>query len=343
MNDSASAREINRYLDAIVDLTRHHDTQGLITSLLSSVCQSISAQRVRLFSIFNDRRDTEFNKQNLAGAVVQDLYDLDLAKRWPLEKDPDLLACVQTQQVISRERVTGRRVVFPVFGARDVRALLVVEDLRDGSASYELIAKLLRVYSNQVAMLSRSELDPLTGLYNRQSFFERIRRLGQRGGPQRRTADDSRANGNCFALFDIDHFKHINDRYGHLYGDEVLLLFARQMTQAFRAEDPLFRYGGEEFAVVLVDMDLEGAARVLERFRNTVASYDFPQIGRVTVSIGFTANNVEEGIDKVVMCADQALYYAKHNGRNQVCCYETLVAEGKLKPVTVAAGDIELF
>lgn len=343
VDDSASAREISRYLDSIVDLTRHHDTQGLITSLLAAVCQSISAQRVRLFSIVNDSRDTEFNTQNLAGAMVQDLYDLDLAKRWPLAQDPDLLACVQTQEVVSRDTPKGRRVVFPVFGLRDIRALLVVEDLRDGPASYELIAKLLRVYSNQVSMLSRSELDPLTGLYNRQSFFERIRRLGQRGGPQRRTVDDTRERGNCFALFDIDHFKHINDRYGHLYGDEVLLLFARQMAQSFRSEDPMFRYGGEEFAVVLVDMDLEGAGRVLERFRSTIESYDFPQIGRVTVSIGFTANSIEAGVDKVVMCADQALYFAKNNGRNKVCCYETLVAEGKLQPVTVTPGDIELF
>jgi diguanylate cyclase (GGDEF)-like protein len=343
MTNSVSARDLSRYLDAIVDLTRHHDSQGLITSLLATVCQSIQAQRVRLFSIFNSNRDTEFNTSNLAGAVVQDLFDLDPGKRVLLTSDPDLLACVQKQEVIGRDMASGRRVVFPVFGTRDVRALLVVEDLRDGSVSYELIAKLLRVYSNQVAMLSRTELDPLTGLYNRQSFFERIRRVGQRSPSQRRAADVAGTPGNCFALFDIDHFKLINDRFGHLYGDEVLMLFARIMTQSFRAEDPLFRYGGEEFAAVLGDMDLENTARVLERFRLAIETHEFPQIGHITVSIGYTAVNLEAGVDKVVMCADQALYYAKNNGRNQVCCYEQLVAEGKLTPVKVAEGDIELF
>ena len=342
MDNSASARELSRYLDAIVDLTRHHDSQGLITSLLATVCQSIQAQRVRLFSIINNNRDTEFSKTNLAGAMVHDLFDLNLSKRTPLTGDPDLLACVQTQDLVTRDVGGGRRVVFPVFGVRHVRALLVVEDLRDSSVSYDLIAKLLRVYSNQLAMLSRTELDPLTGLYNRQSFFERIRRVSQRGQSQRRAADDV-PRGNCFALFDIDHFKKINDSYGHLYGHEVLLLFARLMTQSFRAEDPLFRYGGEEFAAVLVDMDLDSTARALERFRNAIATHDFPQIGHITVSIGFTTVNLETGVDKVVMCADQALYYAKNNGRNQVHCYEQLVAEGKLKPVIVAEGDIELF
>lgn len=343
MDNSASARELSRYLDAIVDLTRHHDSQGLVTSLLATVCQSIRAQRVRLFSIFNNNRDTEFSKTNLVGAMVHDLFELNVRQRCNLADDPDLLACVQTQDVVTREVEGGRRVVFPVFGTHDIRALLVVEDLRDDAVSYELIAKLLRVYSNQVAMLSRTELDPLTGLYNRQSFFERIRRVGQRGLSQRRAADGGVARGSCFALFDIDHFKHINDRYGHLYGDEVLLLFARLMTQSFRVEDPLFRYGGEEFAAVLVDMDLEGTGRVLERFRNTIETHEFPQIGHITVSIGFTTVNLETGVDKVVMCADQALYYAKNNGRNQVCCYETLIADGKLKPVDMAEGDIELF
>ncbi len=95
--------------------------------------------------------------------------------------------------------------------------------------------------------------------------------------------------------------------------------------------------------MVLVNVDLDTAERLLERFRHAMESYAFPRLGPKTVSIGFTALKVEVGADKVVMCADKALYYAKNNGRNQVCCYERLVAERKLEPVTVAEGDIELF
>ncbi len=123
----------------------------------------------------------------------------------------------------------------------------------------------------------------------------------------------------------------------------MLTLFARLMTQSFRHEDLLFRYGGEEFAVVLANADLEIAASALERFRRTVEAYAFPQIGHKTVSIGFTALSAEHGAEKAVMCADKALYFSKENGRNQTRCYETPVAEGKLEPVALAKGEIELF
>ena len=118
---------------------------------------------------------------------------------------------------------------------------------------------------------------------------------------------------------------------------------ARLMVQAFRHEDLLFRYGGEEFAVVLANADLEIAAVALERFRRKVEAYAFPQIGYKIVSIGFTALRAEQGVEQVVMCADKALYFAKQNGRNQTRCYETLVAEGKLEPVIQPQGEVELF
>ncbi len=343
MTISASARELSRYLDAIVDLTRHHDSQKLLTALLGTLCMSIQAQRMRLFTLSNDNRDTEFNENNIQNLLVNDLFDTEFGEPRPLSEDADLVSCVCTQELVSRDVPGGRRVVFPVFGAHHVRALLVIEGLRDATISYELLAKVLQVYSNQTLMLSRTEHDPLTGLYNRQSFYERIRRVALRAPPQRRAADGPGAPGICFALFDIDHFKQINDQYGHLYGDEVLLLLARLMTHSFRHDDLLFRYGGEEFAAVLANVDLENAERMLERFRRAVEAYAFPQIGHKTVSIGFTTISVEQGVDKVVMCADKALYYAKNHGRNQTCCYEKLIAEGKLEPVTVAEGDIELF
>ena len=231
--------------------------------------------------------------------------------------------------------------VFPVFGARHVRGLVAIEGLRDDTARDDLLAKLLQVYSNQALTLSRAERDPLTGLYNRQSFDDRIRSMTQRAS--RRRADGAGGAALCFALFDIDHFKQVNDQFGHLYGDEVLTLLARLMTRSFRHDDVMFRYGGEEFAVVLANADLQVAAATLERFRRSMEAYVFPQIGHKTISIGFTALTADLGVEKVVMCADKALYYAKNNGRNQTHCYETLVATGKLEPVTQAKGDVELF
>ena len=192
------------------------------------------------------------------------------------------------------------------------------------------------------AMIS-DEFDPLTRLNNRQTFDERIRRVTERASRQLRAADGHGAAGACFALVDIDHFKKVNDRFGHLYGDEVLTLLARLMEPTFRHEDILFRYGGEEFAVVPARADLQVAAGALERFRASIEAYAFPQIGRKTVSIGFTALGAEPGVEKAVACADKALYYAKNHGRNRVACYETLVTNGKLEAVALTKGDIELF
>ena len=344
MSGSSSAREFSRYLDAIVELTRQQDSQELMGALLATLSKSVEARQVRLFELSNPERDTDFNENNIQHAVFNDQFDSEFGEPRRLGEDPDLVACICSGKVLSRETPEGRRVVFPIFGRRHVRALLVIEEAGDKTLPHELLSKLLQVYSNQTLMLSRSELDPLTGLYNRQTFDDRIRRVAQRAAGRRRAEDGRLDSGVCFALFDIDHFKRVNDEFGHLYGDEVLTLLARLMTQSFRHEDLLFRYGGEEFAVVLVNADLEIAEAALERFRCKVEAYAFPQIGHKTVSIGFTAMGPERTLEQAVLCADKALYYAKNNGRNQTHCYETLVAGGKLEPVTQAkGGDVELF
>lgn len=344
MTSSTSAREFSRYLDAIIELTRQQDSQELMGSLLATLSKSLGAGQVRLFALSNPERDTDFNENNIQHAVFNDQFDSEFGEPRRLGEDPDLVACICSGKVLSRETPEGRRVVFPIFGRRHVRALLVIEEAGDKTLPHELLSKLLQVYSNQTLMLSRSELDSLTGLYNRQTFDDRIRRVAQRAEGQRRAADGRIDAGVCFALFDIDHFKRVNDEFGHLYGDEVLTLLARLMVQSFRHEDLLFRYGGEEFAVVLVNADLGISEAVLERFRRKVEAYVFPQIGHKTVSIGFTAMGPERTLEQAVLCADKALYYAKNNGRNQTHCYETLIASGKLDPVAQAkSGDVELF
>jgi diguanylate cyclase (GGDEF)-like protein len=141
----------------------------------------------------------------------------------------------------------------------------------------------------------------------------------------------------------VDHFKRVNDQFGHLYGDEVLLLLARIMRQSFRQQDKLFRFGGEEFVVVLRAATEAEVHRALERFRRAVEDYNFPQIGRVTASIGYTMIKPEDTIPEIVGRADDALYVAKENGRNQLANYETLLAEGMISVREQPSGDIELF
>lgn len=333
------------YLDAIVALTCQRDAHGLTASLLDSLCQHVQAKRFRLLAVSSFNRNAGFDKINVQDVVLRDWLD-PLSASIPIKHDEDLLACVRTKERVSRALPGkgGRRLILPMFDLSQVTAFLVIEGMRDVGSEDEVLARLLQIFSNQLNLLSRNELDGLTGLHNRQSFDERIKHLVLNAGHGDRRAHSSvAAQHHSLALFDIDHFKMVNDKFGHLYGDEVLVQFARLMSNAFRHQDMMFRYGGEEFAVVLVGTSSESAVSKLDSFRMVLEAYKFPQIGCKTVSIGVTDISPGESVDTIINRADKALYYVKQNGRNQVSRYETLVAQGKLAPVRVATGDIELF
>mgnify|MGYP002700567599 CR=1 FL=1 len=198
---------------------------------------------------------------------------------------------------------------------------------------------ILEVYGNQYELLLKNQVDKLTGLSNRQLLDEKISRL-----TVNRDVSDRRKNEpeRIVAIFDIDHFKLVNDRFGHLYGDEVLVLVSHMMKQAFRTDDWLFRYGGEEFLVFLNNVDIEHGRSAINRFLHQVEAHDFPQIGKVTISCGYTLYKPYENFSTIFDRADKALYFAKGNGRNQSQFYEDLVANGDVES-TERDSDIDLF
>ena len=185
---------------------------------------------------------------------------------------------------------------------------------------------LFHFYCHQLQMLQGTYRDALTGLYNRRAFNEKLSQLLDRNRNfQRRAIDFSPT---VYVMLDIDHFKTVNDNHGHLFGDEVLLILAQLMTDSFRENDLLFRYGGEEFALVLMDITPEQARDTLERFREKVAAYDFPNLKQVTVSIGFTLFDQDLTVDELISQADNALYYCKMTTRNVLHSYQELVEKG---------------
>lgn len=203
-----------------------------------------------------------------------------------------------------------------------------------------LVKGMLQVYQNFIGVLYDSEKDTLTGLYNRRKLDSKLKEIASARLQGRRLSDKAHADFLC--ILDLDRFKRINDAYGHLIGDEVLLIFANILRQTLRDSDLIFRYGGEEFIVLLQDIDPATVADVLGRIRFNVERHVFPQVGQVTVSIGYTILDNHMPPTQSLENADRALYYAKDNGRNQVCDYSQLVAEGKLANTRVA-GSIELF
>ncbi len=203
----------------------------------------------------------------------------------------------------------------------------------------DCIRAITDIYTNHQELISLNDRDPLTGLYNRKAFDQKILHLLNNG--LHRRANDTELFS-CFAIIDIDHFKQINDRFGHLYGDEVLLHFAQQAQAFFRQDDLVFRYGGEEFVVILQNVEAQSAKNVFERFRQHIENYHFPHVGQVTVSIGITRLDTSMLQSEIIDRADHALYYIKEHGRNNIACYETLVEEEKLTEIKVE-NDIELF
>ncbi len=345
------------FLESVIQITEQRDRDSLELSLVSTFLELTGAIGISLYRLreaFGETFLTLAVKASGDGVATGSTeYGDDVLL--PLADNPLFAACLEKGERVSESCGTEcaeacQRHLYPVTGSHGVVGFMEIYTARYGEADRKLAEGFLRIYRNYLAILDESEHDTLTGLLNRKTFDRNIarilasrRRADTASIPdhpcRRQAADDAE---HWLAVLDIDYFKRINDRFGHLYGDEVLLLLARIMRQVFRHGDKLFRFGGEEFVVVLEPTTFENAHMVFERFRKNVENYDFPQVGRVTVSLGFTRIGAQDAPATVVGHADEALYYAKHHGRNQVRSYELLVEGGQLeKPVQ--ASDLELF
>jgi diguanylate cyclase (GGDEF)-like protein len=166
-------------------------------------------------------------------------------------------------------------------------------------------------------LFEKAVLDPLTGCYNRRQFLElamkEIRRAWRYDAPF------------CLMMMDIDHFKMVNDRYGHTFGDEVLKIMARACKQNLRDSDIFARYGGEEFIVLLTNTTIAEGRSVAERVRQAiekcVISLTTGEKFHFTISLGVVCSQSSDDLDELVKRADSALYAAKKGGRNQVRIY----------------------
>ncbi|WP_163920661.1 GGDEF domain-containing protein [Photobacterium sp. Alg240-V54] len=119
-------------------------------------------------------------------------------------------------------------------------------------------------------------------------------------------------------LADLDHFKNVNDNYGHLLGDKCLVQVSDILNDCSRVVDTVGRWGGEEFLILCPETDLDGAITLAEACRTTIAQHYFPEVQHVTISLGVTTFIAGDTLDMLINRADQALYHAKTNGRNRV-------------------------
>ena len=184
---------------------------------------------------------------------------------------------------------------------------------------YEALLVKVSAFNDQARRLAKafraalSDLDPLTGIQTRNTMEGDLKREQHRVV---RTGQPC-----CIALVDIDHFKAVNDSYGHLAGDRVLAVLTGILSNSLRPYDSIYRFGGEEFLLCLPDTRPEGAKSILERIckhiSNTPIDIGTEELG-ITVSIGVAQIAPRRPISEIIARADKALYLGKGNGRNQV-------------------------
>jgi diguanylate cyclase (GGDEF)-like protein len=208
-----------------------------------------------------------------------------------------------------------------VFGHMDVGEIealsreLVSANQELNNLMRELNAKNRELSSANAKIIELSRTDPLTGLANRRYFDERIQ--------QALSLAHRQAQPLTVVMTDIDHFKSVNDRFGHDVGDRVLKGYARLMTEMTRAEDLVARWGGEEFILLLPMTGVRQAREVTERIRIALPQKDLAGNGhRVTASFGISQLLPGESIAELIKRADTALYQAKHGGRNRTVVSE---------------------
>jgi len=195
-------------------------------------------------------------------------------------------------------------------------------EIGDQLIRFEMLDEIDREFQQQIHRLLVH--DELTGLLTSKSFFSELRREAARAV--------SESMPFCVLMMDIDHFKEVNDTYGHLVGSETLEENGAVIKQSLRAGDVGARFGGEEFAAFLLDADYAQGLVAAERVRSAIEKHDFsavrrgsreqPRTHKITISVG-VASFPDDGRDPIqlVELADSALYRAKRSGRNCVCAY----------------------
>ena len=331
-------------LDRVADTTSHRERGALDGAIVQMLVEFLDSRSIALYQLVQDDLQTRMVRRASyeSGALrVQARIPHDLVSLPKLTDREEWNACVTGCRPVHRDAVGGSRsVFFPVEEGSHVIGLLEIELNNSMSArEIRLVQGVLRILSNQIALLDYGERDTLTGLLNRKTFESRFARIS---GGLTDVAAFAAGPVSWLGLLDVDRFKSINDTYGHVMGDEVLLLVSQIMQRTLRGGDHLFRFGGEEFVVVLEDTHVAGAEIAFERIRAAIENQRFPQVGKVTASLGYTTIRRQEAPAICIERADAALYFVKHNGRNGVRCFEHLVESGALT-LKDNSGDVELF
>ena len=343
----------NQITNLIIQLTSHRDLESLDNCLVTILADIAPVRSVELIHFYFDKEHKSLaNTLQTIYTPKSNTYSNNFIRA--IDISSGIIGAITTNfPIIAPLNEKEWHFIIPVQINSNIEACISLVSDRALANERTLIEDFVKIYTNHLSVINEGERDQLTGLLNRKSFDKRIERLLniQRSDQSRRLTVESECNRReiganeksaWLAIVDIDHFKNVNDTFGHVYGDEVLLLLSQKLQANFRHSDLSFRFGGEEFVIILEPIDMEGATRVLERFRQAIEQSDFPSVGKITISIGFSKLGVDDFPPVVIEQADKALYYVKENGRNNVSRYEALIKNGSISTVE-DQSSVELF
>ena len=310
----------------LADLTGYRDREALDVSLVTALKDLLQPVSVSVYRSVGEPDDLRWL---LRGHIrTGDL----VASADPLRSEIDRLPKLASAPARLQARDSQRLVMlpgpthiacFPLATDREVVGVVEVETRTAMQMpTQRLVSTVLRIYRNFQSLLDESEHDTLTGLLNRKAFDDSFAKLTPRQlhAPGPVPADERRdgvlPDSHWLGLIHIDDFEHVTRQHGRPAGDELVLLLSRMMRGSFRLQDRLYRYGGEEFVVLMRCGGEADAALALDRLRAAVAAYRFPQVQDVRISVGCTEIRDGDTPGSAIERADLAIRDAPADGRD---------------------------
>jgi len=307
----------------IADFTSLRDVDLLELSLLKSIFSVLRPLSTSLISI--DTNNIELKRAELTSDSFTRIFDKNKAS--PAVIDAIELMDTTSQTYLCTTMDNGQQLaLFLLSSQRRLSHYVMVETDRRAISSEDTlqIVGMLAIYRNFRVLLNEAHTDELTGLPNRKAFNSTISKINEHfrptpaAPPLERRMNEMTRSRYWLALADLDNFKSINDSLGHLMGDEVLVRTGQAMRESLRDEDMVFRYGGEEFAIIVEAEDPATAQIAVDRVRRRIEQLNISAVGKVTASFGVAELDADTFHITSIESADKALYESKTSGKNKI-------------------------
>ncbi|MBB1077351.1 GGDEF domain-containing protein [Rhodoferax sp. 4810] len=345
---------MSTFIEHIVKLTNHRDRDLLELTLSKALIDLLPLERIVIARVMREEgvsRWLEVARLDVkGGGRVIDPQRVDFQSLVNLEDASDRFKCLETRSLVEVAWAgpEGPRItLLPLFSDSRLEDSGVLELHSEAALSPDsltLVDALRQIYRNMYSLLEYSDRDPLTGLLNRKSlddaFYSAVLEDLDGTVPSRgSTAEQERRHrvpaNYWLGSAAIDNFELIGDKHGAAVAEEVLQRVARIMSSTFRTYDRLYHFGAEKYGVLMHCPDEALVLSAFERFRTNVEATKFPQVGRVTVSSGFTTVRADDSPASALENTERAVDFARRGGGNKACSHVGLVRRGFFGPVPV--------